>query len=226
VPRPHSRLQRLLAKLAATQAELHEPVADPPRDPWHAILYENVVYLVNDAARQRAFAALRDATDLDRKAIARAPDEVLLTATRHGKMAAQRVAKLRECAAVFATTGDPRELVDLPRAKARAALQQFPGIGAASVDRVLLFAGKSDVFAVEGNGLRTLLRLGFGTEAKSYQTSYRSAQLAAASEVPATAAARIEAYRVLRRHGMTTCRQTPQCATCVVAADCPQRRGT
>ncbi len=222
MPRTRTRLQRLIATLAKTPGG---PDAGPPRDPWHAILYENVAYLCTDDARQRAFDTLRRATDLDARALATAPDDLLLTATRHGKLASQRVGNLRECAELFATVGDPRKLVDLPLPKARAALKHFPGIGDPGADRLLLFAGKAPLVVMESNGLRTLLRLGYGTETKNYAKSYRSAQAAAATEVPATTAARMELFRVMRHHGQATCRATPNCTVCAVASDCPARRG-
>lgn len=217
--RPRTRLQRLLAALSRGRPV--DPAALPPRDPWHAILFENVAYLVHDAARRQAFAALQRGTRLDAAAIAAAGDELLSAATGHGKLAGQRVAKLRRCAELFHSVGDPRRLVDLPLAKARAALKRFPGIGDPGADRLLLFAGKVPLLALESNGLRTLLRLGYGTESKNYAASYRSAQAAAAAEVPDRVDDRIGSFAVLRRHGQETCRATPDCATCVIAAECP-----
>jgi endonuclease III len=222
VPRPRSRLQRLLALLAPTARAAE--TALPPRDPWHAILWENVAYLCTDVQRAQAFAALDAATGLDARVIARVPDEVLLAATSHGKMAAQRVAKLRECAQLFADVGDPRALVQLPLPKALTALARFPGIGRPGAERLLLFAGAAPLLALESNGLRALLRLGYGTEAKSYAASYRSAQQAAAAELPETTDARAGLYATMRAHGRATCRATPLCAQCAVAGDCPSAR--
>ena len=215
-----SRLQRLLKLLAAAHRGAHAPLSDP----WHAILHENVAYLCDDDAQQRAFDVLRRTTKLDAAAIAGADDDELLAATLHGKMARQRADKLRECAQLAATVGDPRELVKLPLPKARAALKRFPGIGDPGADRLLLFAGAAPAIALESNGLRTLLRLGYGTERSSYAQSYRSARDAAAAELPETLAARRSLFVVMRAQGREVCRATPACASCVVAAECPSRR--
>ena len=40
-----STLQKILKRLAETQGAIHD---GPPRDPWHAILWENVVYLTDE----------------------------------------------------------------------------------------------------------------------------------------------------------------------------------
>jgi endonuclease III len=139
-------------------------------------------------------------------------------------MAAQRVAKLRACAATLAVTGDPRELVALPPPKACAALKQFPGIGDQGADRILLFAGAAAPIALESNGLRALLRLGYGRKARSYAASYRAAQQAADAELPATRAPRVDLWRRMRRHGLATCRATPLCDACRLAGGCPARQ--
>ncbi|MCA8977331.1 MAG: hypothetical protein KDC98_21595 [Planctomycetes bacterium] len=220
MPRRARSLPGLIAKLTAHHGELRPP----SRDPWHLILLENVVYLVDDAVRQRAFARLKQLTDLDADTIARCPDELLAEACGHGRMAANQIAKLRRCAELFLSDGDPRELIGLPPAKAGKALRRYPGIGAPGAERMLLFAGRDTVLALDSNALRVLLRLGYGTEAKSYATSYRSAQTAAMSELPAAVEPLIEAHLVLQQHGRTICRNSnPSCAECPLRRTCPSR---
>src|SRR5690349_12909733 len=163
MPARRTRLQRLLAGLRAHQG----PLAPPTRDPWHLILQENVVYLADDEARARAFAALAESTGLDADTMASCPPAVLRTAAAFGRMPDHQVRKLRECAILFSTVGDPRELVALPLAEARKALQQFPGIGEPGADKLMAFAGRQEVLALDSNGLRVLLRLGYGTESKN-----------------------------------------------------------
>lgn len=217
-----TRLQRLLAKLAASQGGA--PAA-PIRDPWHLILLENVVYLADDKARSRAFATLRAHTDLDPATLGSCPDEVLRAACREGRLAENQVRKLRACAALFESAGDPRDLVHLQRAQARKALKRFPSIGDPGVDKLRLFAGAEPILALESNGLRVLLRLGYGVEAKAYATSYRSAVAAATAELPADIDALIDAHLSLRRHGQETCRNTaPTCPDCPLRRDCPSAR--
>jgi len=213
-----TRLQRLLASL---------PAATGPRtrDPWHLILLENVVYLADDEARERAFRTLRRHTGLDAATIERCPDELLLAACSAGRMAEQQLRKLRECAALFRTVGDPRELVRLPVREAKKALRRFPGIGAPGADKLLLLAGAEAVLALDSNALRTLLRLGYGDEGRSYAQSYASAQRAAMAELPAKHDALVSAFVVLRTHGRSVCRNTrPACGVCVLRDDCPSAK--
>ncbi|MCA8963609.1 MAG: hypothetical protein KDC48_01910 [Planctomycetes bacterium] len=211
-----------LASLLATLSRHHGRTPAPPGDAWQLILRENVVYLVDDPVRDRAMAALQQATGLDARKLARCPDEVLLQACSLGRMAAQQVRKLRECAALFAEVGDPRDLVQLPRPAAKKALKRFPGIGDPGVDMLRLLSGVEPVLAMDSNALRVLLRLGYGLEAKAYSTSYRSAQQAAMAELPADVTALQKAYAVLRRHGKELCRNTaPLCHECPVRGDCP-----
>ena len=218
MPARPTRLERLLTVLARSGE------ADgPPRDPWNAILWENVAYLCNDAAREAAFAELQRATGLRAERIAAAKDAALLAACEHGKLALQRVAKLRECAALFESVGDPRELVKLPLAAARKTLRHFPGIGAPGAERLILFAGSAPLVALESNGLRALLRLGYGREAGNYAASYRAACAAAEQECASDVEARIALYLLARRLGQTVCRATPKCARCELALQCPSR---
>lgn len=70
-----------------------------------------------------------------------------------------------------------------------------------------------------------LLRLGYGKEQKSYSASYKSAQGAAAAELPAEFGALIEAHQLLRRHGQEICRRSaPLCERCPVTKECAYYR--
>jgi endonuclease-3 len=218
-----TRLQRLLATLQEHQGGAITP---PSRDPWHLILQENVVYLASDSARAAAFAALRKATGLEAGRLETCPESLLAAAA--GRMAGNQVRKLRECAALYRTAGDPRELVRLPAREARKALKRFPGIGDPGADKLLLFAGRQETLALDSNGLRVLLRLGYGSEAGGYARSYRSAQQAAEAELPGAGPPRIEAlvqaHLSLRAHGQETCRRTvPACVPCPLRDGCPGR---
>ncbi|HZQ91824.1 MAG TPA: hypothetical protein VFA60_08545 [Terriglobales bacterium] len=82
--------------------------------------------------------------------------------------------------------------------------------------------GKLPVLALDSNGLRVLLRLGFGQKTRNYAASYRSAQAAAMKELPATCAQLMRAHHLLRRHGQEICRRSrPDCEHCPVARLCP-----
>lgn len=217
-----TRLQKILARLGETQG----PIQDgPPRDPWHAILWENVVYLTDEGRRQKAFLQLRQATGLEAGTIADAPDELLLPICGQGKMAAQQLQKLRDCAALFAEVGDPRDLATLTDKAAKKGLCAFPGIGLPGYHRLRLFAGEEPLCTFESNGLRALLRLGYGEEQADYAATYRSVTAAAADELADDVDVRIDAYLRLRRLGQTTCKKQPHCDACAVANLCTAQRG-
>ena len=78
------------------------------------------------------------------------------------------------------------------------------------------------MLALESNGLRVLLRLGYGTEGKHYAQSYKSAQRAAQEEIEPTCEARTRAYDLLRRHGQSLCKaKAPECDACPLEPVCP-----
>ncbi|MBV8432610.1 MAG: hypothetical protein JO244_15710 [Solirubrobacterales bacterium] len=135
-----------------------------------------------------------------------APDAVLRDVVA-GARPAERVGRLRRCAEL-AIAGAP--------------WRAYPGIGQPGADRIDLFTGARAVLALDANGLRVLTRLGYGSPARSYATSYRQAQAAASARLPAQVATLQRAYQLLRRHGQAVCRRRdPACSSCAIAADCP-----
>ena len=194
------------------------------------ILWENVAYMVDDERRAQAFQALKKRVGLKPKQILEAPDYVLLeVATLGGMLPEQRVEKLRFIAALVLTefAGDLRSVLKLPLPKAKKALKKFPGIGDPGAEKILLFAGVEPVLALESNGLRALLRLGFGQEQKNYSASYRSAQQAVQGQAPADCAGLTRAHQLLRQHGQELCRRSqPLCEQCPLKALCAYYRET
>jgi endonuclease-3 len=187
------------------------------------ILWENVAYLADDDRRQQAFQTLKKRIGTEPTRILSAPDETLLEVTRHGIMAEQFADKLRKCARIVLEEfdGDLRPVLKLPTPNAQKALQQFPGIGEPGAEKILLFTRTTPVLALESNGLRVLLRLGFGEEKKSYSTTYRLVQKAAGQELDRDWSLLIQAHLLLRRHGQEVCRRSePGCGECPLAADC------
>lgn len=217
-----TRLQKCLELLADHQGPL---IGGPPRDPWAAILWDNVVAVPDEARRDEAFAALERATGLVADRVSTATDAALLAICGKGRLAAAQVPKLRDCARLFRELGDPRGLVRLPAAKAVAALQQFPGIDQPAAERLLLFAGQGTALALDAHGLRTLQRLGYGDGEADPATGYRTTQAAAVEELDDDDAVRIDAYRRLRRHGLQQCRKKPVCDSCPIHNHCDARRG-
>jgi endonuclease III-like uncharacterized protein len=161
---------------------------EPPRvtDPLGMILLENIAYLVSDERREQAFNALRERVGLTPPEILMAHDETLLEVARlGGKHPAARVEKLRRIAqiALQEFDGDFERVLKQPLAKAKKSLKKFPGFGDPGAERILLFSRTQPILALDSNGLRVLLRLGYGEERKSYASTYRSAQEAVESEL-------------------------------------------
>jgi endonuclease-3 len=205
----------------------------PPKlsGPWEMILWENVAYLADDDRRQEAFQCLKKRIGTEPTQVLSASDEALLEVTRHGIMAEQFAEKLRKCAQAVLEDfdGDLRPVLMLPLPKAGKALQTFPGIGEPGAEKILVFTRTYPVLALESNGLRVLLRLGFGEEKKSYSTTYRLVQKDAGSGIDTDFSSLIQAHLLLRRHGQELCRRSePMCEKCPLAPDCKffQRGGT
>ena len=197
----------------------------PPKltGPWEMILWENVAYLADDARRRQAFQVLEEQVGTKPGQILSAPDAALLEVTCHGIMPEQFAQKLRTCARIVLEEfdGDLRPVLKLPLAQAKKALQKFPGIGEPGAEKVLVFTQTYPLLALESNGLRVLVRLGFGEEKKSYSATYRLVQRAVADELPADYSGLIEAHLLLRRHGQELCkRSAPACEKCPLASEC------
>jgi endonuclease III len=120
----------------------------------------------------------------------------------------------------------------MPLAAAKRALQKFPGIGEPGAEKILLFARIQPILALESNGLRAVVRLGFVAEAATYAGTYRAARDALDGQLPSSYPPDydwlIAAHQLLRRHGQELCRRThPQCPMCPLRSECSynQRAG-
>jgi len=114
-----------------------------------------------------------------------------------------------------------RRLVRRDPLAARKVLRRFPGVGEPGADKLLLFAKSRRTLAPDSNGLRVLVRIGYGTESGNYQRMYRSAAMAVEAELPADFAGLIAAHQLLRRHGQELCkRAAPRCYACPLSAGC------
>ncbi len=218
----------LLRIVQALESHYGEPDPLPVTDPLGIILWENVAYLVGDDKRQRAFAALQDLVGLDPEEILSAPPETLLeVAVLGGMHAEKRVEKLRRVAEIASTEVDLEELQQLPGKKARSALKKFPGIGDPGAEKILLFTGTEAVLALESNGLRVLVRLGYGEERSSYSATYRSVREALSGQFPQDCSWLIQTHQLLRQHGLELCRRSqPACSACPLQRLCAYAAGT
>ncbi|HEY3135936.1 MAG TPA: endonuclease III domain-containing protein [Blastocatellia bacterium] len=199
---------------------------EPPNvtDPLGLILLENVAYLVSDERREQAFNALCERVGLSPPEILTAHEERLMEVARLGGMhPAARVEKLRRIAqiALQEFDGDLDKVVKQPIAQAKKSLKKFPGIGDPGAEKILLFSKTQPVLALDSNGLRVLLRLGYGEERKSYAATYRSAQETIASELRRDFDWLIASHQLLRRHGQELCKTAePLCASCPLKSSC------
>jgi endonuclease III len=205
---------------------------EPPKfdGPLEMLLWENVVYLADDKRRQEAFEALCDEVGMTEEDILAAPSKALLAVTQMaGILPENQVEKLQRIATLVQEEfdGDLNQVLKLPLAQAKRALQKFPGIGEPGAEKILLFCGAYPVLALESNGLRVLLRMGFGTEERNYAASYRSVKEALKTELQADCGWLIRAHQLLRLHGQEICRRTkPLCAACPLASGCQHYQKT
>jgi endonuclease-3 len=198
----------------------------PPKvtDPLELIIYENIAYLVEDARREAVFVQLRKQVGLKPTDILSAPAEVLQEVAKPGGMNLEgRLDKLRTIARIVLGEfdGDLNQVLKLPLKQAMKALKKFPGIGDPGAEKILLFTKTHPILALESNGLRVLLRLGFDADHKNYTMAYRSAQEAVKTQLKLDCGWLIGAHQLLRRHGQELCRRTsPACGRCPLKVDC------
>jgi endonuclease III len=212
-----------LARVLDVLEKVHgRPNPPPTTDPLELVLWENIAYLADDERRADAFRALK-------KRVGTRPEQILsarvdvLTEITGGIMPGNSLQKLRRTAAIALEQfgGDLKTAVKRPLPEAHKALMKFPSIGAPGADKILLLSRSHPVFALDSNGLRVLLRLGHGREAKSYAATYRSVQEAIAPHLELDCDWLIRAHLLLRRHGQTLCRRSrPLCEACPVANVC------
>jgi endonuclease-3 len=197
----------------------------PPKltDPLEMILWENVIYLADDERREKAFQMLKQQVGTKPQDILAAPDEVLFAITSLGILPDPCLEKLRKIAvmAIKDFQGDLHTILTQPFKKAKQLLQKFPSIGEPGAEKILLFSRSYPVLALDSNGLRALLRLGFGEEKKNYSASYKSAQTAVQTQCKEDYDWLIRAHQLLRQHGQELCKRSqPQCEACPLAKGC------
>ena len=207
--------------------EAHYGEPDPPdvTDPWEMILWENIAYLADDTRRREAMEMLRDRVGVTAEQILSAPADRLLAVGRHGILAENTVAKIVRAAeiAVREFDGDLTRIPALPTAQARKALKRFPATGDPGAEKILLFGRALPVLALESNGLRVLVRLGFGEETPNYSKTYRLVQEAIEDEIVQEYPWLIKAHQILRRHGQELCKRSkPRCGECPLREQCPR----
>ncbi len=222
MPRKTLTLREIIDTL---EAHYGPPPGPESSDPFELILLENVAYLVDDTRRLEVWTTFKRQFGTKPANIREAPTGAIAKVIERGGMQPERRAeKLKDAAEIAFTEfkGNLRSVLALPEKQARKALMKFPGIGEPGADKLLLFTGTLPVLALDSNGLRALLRLGFGNESPNYATTYRSVQEAVAKQVGNDCEWLIEAHQLLRQHGQTLCkRSSPKCKQCPLFTKCP-----
>jgi len=228
--RPGSPMQTFKQVITRLKRHYGEPEAPPANGPLELVLWENACYLLPDERRLEVFEALREQVGLNAAAIHRASDMVLLPLAKRGGMRPEtRVFRWREIARITLDQygGDLDSILKLPYAEAKRALKQFPNIGDPGAEKILLMCGISTGLPLESNGLRVLVRLGWGRLQRSYGATYRSVQEALKPELPTEVRILKDAHLLLRAHGKTLCKETsPLCHQCPVAPECSHAQAT
>jgi len=225
--RPETSFRNIVKKLEGHYGRPHPPSLS---DPLLLILYESIGYLVDDDRREAAFAALRREVGLKPTNLLSASTEQLVRITKLGGIHPElRAQRLKEIAQIVLNdfAGDLRNALKLPFPLAIKELKKFPTIGDPGAEKILLFTKTYPVLALESNGLRVLLRLGFGQEHKNYSISYRSVREALADQVGEDCDFLIRAHQLLRLHGKELCRtKNPACGVCPLRLNCRYYEGT
>jgi endonuclease III len=222
MPKPRPRLAIILDRIE----EAYGPVrSGEPRDAYELILYRNSGYPQSDANCASGFKALKTDIGLEPSTILASKVARLRKALRAGGIVPEvRAERVREIARRVRDEfgGDLGKVLALPPAEARKVLASFPTVAEAGADKILLFTRTSPVAALPSNSVHVPVRLGYGTVAKSWSKSYRTAQAAVAAELPERYDDRIRAHLLIKSLGHEVCKLArPLCEQCPVAALCP-----
>jgi endonuclease III len=217
--------QKQLATVIKALQKLYGPPKPPKiKDPLELILWENVAYLADDEKRGAAFALLKNNVGTSASQILKASDNQLLEATQLGgifpEKRAQRLRQIAELAH-WVFKDNLRSVLKKPIREAIKALKRFPTISDPGAEKILMLTRSQPILALESNGLRVLLRLGFAQEKKSYSANYRAVTKALQTQLPSDYDGLIAAYQLLRQHGQELCKRSqPLCESCPLQRQC------
>ena len=188
--------------LNALENHYGTPGLSPAGGPLDMILWENITAIVNEENARRK---------------SRRPGLTSASRSRNLRKISQLVMELFD--------GDITRLLNLPIDQAKKALQLFPGINEPGAEKILLLTRRLPVLALDSNGLRSLLRLGFGTQRSTFAASYFSVQEAIGPQTTSDFDWLIRAHHLLRIHGQEICRPVkPRCFDCPVRQMCVYAR--
>ena len=149
---------------------------------------------------------LREEIGMTPEEILAAPLARLIKSGVRGIVPEQSVEKLRRAAEIALEHfgGDLRTILKLPLVKAKKALKRFPAIGDPGAEKILLFCRAYPILALDSNGIRVLIRLGFGVETPNYSATYRSVQRHIEAEMIKEFSWLIKAHQLLRVTGKSS----------------------
>ena len=213
--------------VAGLRSAYGEPERQLPANAFEFILWEKMAYLAADDRRARAFLELKHHVGTGPLQVLEAPLEQLREICATGGMHADlRAMRLHESAQIVIDEfkGDLEAALQRPFKEAKKALMRFPYVGEPGAEKILLFTGRAPVLALESNGLRVLVRIGFGREMKSYSSTYRSVREGIEPELGNDCSRLQAAHLLLRRHGQQVCKvAAPMCGQCVLRERCAGR---
>ena len=219
------RLAKLIGLLRAKNGP---PTPPPAKTAFELVAWEKVAYLATDEKRAAAFTLLRKKIGLTpRKILAASRADLIDVLATGGIAAPERANNLIKAAELVVGDfdGSLDDVCRRPLPEAKKQLMRIYGIGEPGAEKILLLTRSHAVMGLDSNGLRVLTRLGYGTSAKSYTTTYRSATAAALPELGSKIESLVEANLLLRTHGRTVCKTSaPRCGACVIREDCPSAR--
>ena len=135
----------------------------------------------------------------------------------------RRATRMRDAAAIVMDVfdGSLESALSRPLPEAKRSLRKFHGIGEPGAEKILLLTRSQRLLPLDSNGARTLLRIGYGADHRSYSTMYRSVGDAVRAELVQEFDWLIAAHLLLRRHGQEICKASqPRCDACPVSACC------
>ena len=189
----------------------------PGRSPFEiavgAILTQHTAW--SQAAR--AVAGLRAQGLLDARALAAAPDHVLLEAIRPAGTYRLKARRLRDFAAWLRARFGGRfaGMRRAPLGPIRGELLAVPGLGPETVDAILLYAAGRPVFVADTYARRVLARHRLLPPKADYETTRAFIE----SHLPSDPALFNELHALLVAVGKTYCRSIPLCAGCPLRPD-------
>ena len=189
----------------------------PGRSPFEtaagAILTQHTAW--SQAAR--AVAALRARRLLDARALAAAPDRVLLEAIRPAGTYRLKARRLRDFAGWLLTRFGGRFAGTrrAPLGPLRRELLAVPGLGPETVDAILLYSAGRPVFVADTYARRILARHRLLPPNADYETARAFVE----AHLPSDPALFNEFHALLVAVGKTYCRSAPLCAECPLRPD-------